>query len=104
MMPYCEFELTNHEQEEELQNAVQECLTQLTDAEQKIIYGVFYDRLTYEDLTSVAGVKAKSHAWKKTKTALHNLKTIMEQHPELQKFIGENNDRLNKPKTTSKRT
>lgn len=45
------------------------------DNEDKLcLYEVFYDRTTYEELAGKLGLKAKSHAWSKTKTAQNKLK------------------------------
>jgi DNA-directed RNA polymerase specialized sigma subunit len=89
MMPYSSMEPEDIEAEEIMFKAVADCIKQLSESEQDIIMAIFYDRITYEELTSVANVKAKSHAWKKTKTALQKLKEIMETHPDLQKYTKE---------------
>lgn len=78
-----------YEDNEDIIEAVMECVEQLNESDKELVYSVFYERMTYEELKDVAGVKAKSHAWKKTMTALENLKAIMEGHPALSKYTKE---------------
>ena len=46
----------------------------LGDEDKLCLYEVFYDRTTYEELAGKLGLKAKSHAWSKTKSAQTKLK------------------------------
>lgn len=91
MMPFNNLSAGDLDPDWDLLDAVTECVSMLNEKEQTIIYGLFYDRLTYEQLKNVVGVKAKSHAWTKSKTALDNLKEIMMQHPMLH-HLGETNE------------
>jgi hypothetical protein len=91
MMPFNYLNAGDLEPDWDMLDAVTKCVSMLDEKEQTIIYGLFYDRLTYEELKTVVGVKAKSHAWTKAKTALENLKKIMEQHPML-RHLGEKNE------------
>ena len=91
MMPFNYLNAGDLEPDWDMLDAVTQCVSMLDEKEQTIIYGLFYDRLTYEELKTVVGVKAKSHAWTKAKTALENLKKIMEQHPML-RHLGEKNE------------
>jgi hypothetical protein len=86
MMPFAE----KPDFQWETLDAVAECVNELNDKDKVLIMAVFYDRKTYEELTEVANVKAKSHAWKNTRRAMMNLKKIMEAHPELQKYKDKN--------------
>lgn len=86
MMPFAE----KPDFQWEILDAVTECVNQLNEKDKVLIMAVFYDRKTYEELTQVANVKAKSHAWKNTRRAMMNLKKIMEAHPELQKYKDKN--------------
>ena len=97
-MPFVTTSVSDFEPDWDMLDAVSECVSMLDEKEQTIIYGLFYDRLTYEELKTVVGVKAKSHAWTKAKTALKNLKTIMEQHPMLH-HLGETNEK-DRPSST----
>jgi hypothetical protein len=100
MMPFMYLSVGDLDPDWDMLDAVSQCVSMLDEKEQTIIYGLFYDRLTYEELKTVVGVKAKSHAWTKTQTALQNLKTIMEQHPVL-RHLGEKNEK-DKPDSIEK--
>ena len=58
----------------ELVRIVTECYDQLNDADRLILHEVYFLQNTYEDSASNVGIKAKSHAWRKTRKALDNLK------------------------------
>lgn len=48
------------------------------DADDKeVLYEVFYARATYEETADNIGIKAKSHAWRKTQRALGNLRSLL---------------------------
>lgn len=61
---------------------VSQCIMELPQADQDALYGVFYDRLTYDKLADTLGIKAKSHAWRRTQQALEKLKYKLLEHPE----------------------
>lgn len=65
----------------DLLEIVADCMHELSDNDQQALYGVFYDRTTYEQLADTLGIKAKSHAWRRTQQALENLKAKLLEHP-----------------------
>lgn len=74
MMPYAyDHDDTNWE----LVELVQATLSTLTKSDQDALEGVFYQRKTYQELASDLGIKAKSHAWRKTDSAIKNLKKAL---------------------------
>jgi hypothetical protein len=74
----------------EVINAVTESIEMLGQKEKELIYGLFHDGLTYEELTEVANVKAKSHAWKNAHHAMEHVKLIMEQNPKIKEYLERN--------------
>ncbi len=46
----------------------------LDDNDKQVLHEVFYVRSTYEETAENIGIKAKSHAWRKTQKALENLR------------------------------
>lgn len=60
---------------------VAECMQQMTPEEQFVLYAMFYDRVTYEELANRLGLKAKSHAWRKARQAKEKLKQLLLEHP-----------------------
>ena len=74
MMPYA----TDHDDTNwELVELVQDTLSTLSKSDQDALEGVFYQRKTYQELASDLGIKAKSHAWRKTDSAIKNLKKAL---------------------------
>jgi DNA-directed RNA polymerase specialized sigma subunit len=64
----------------ELIDIVQEVFDTLDDADKEILNEIFFQQNTYEVAKNNIGIKAKSHAWRKTRRALNNLKKALLQH------------------------
>lgn len=78
LLPFFLFdEAVDNPDHDEMLDIVSECMSQLSEADQECLFGVFYDRLTYEELSDRINVKAKSHAWKNTQAALGRLKKAL---------------------------
>lgn len=58
----------------ELVDIVASAFDKLNDDDKEVLYEVFYFRNTYEETAENIGIKAKSHAWRKTHRALGNLR------------------------------
>lgn len=56
---------------------VEEVYVTLKDDDKKILNEIFFQQNTYEVAKTNIGIKAKSHAWRKTRKALNNLKTAL---------------------------
>lgn len=82
MMPFIDIEPADLEPDWNKIDAVTEAMSMLDEEERWILYRVFYDRVTYEELTNNLGIKARSHAWRKTRLALEKLKTILLNNPQ----------------------
>lgn len=81
MQPFL-YDLENKEKLYEIIDLVS-ATVELMEAEDKLcLYEVFYDRTTYEELAGKLGLKAKSHAWSKTKSAQEKLKRLLLGNPE----------------------
>lgn len=61
----------------ELIDLVQEVFDTLDDADKEILNEIFFQQNTYEVAKTNIGIKAKSHAWRKTRRALNNLKKAL---------------------------
>lgn len=101
MMPFTDMEPADLEPDWETIDAVTEAMSMLTDEEKWILYRVFYDRVTYEELTNNLGIKARSHAWRKTRLALEKLESILIQNPRFQ-HLKDENGKENKPRRTKR--
>jgi len=58
----------------ELVDIVADAYDKLDDNDKEVLHEVFYARSTYEETAENIGIKAKSHAWRKTRKALENLR------------------------------
>jgi hypothetical protein len=81
MMPFVDMDTDALEPDWQRLDAVGQALSMLTEEEQWVIYRMFYDRVTYEELKNNLGIKAKSHAWRKTRLALESLKKELLKNP-----------------------
>jgi DNA-directed RNA polymerase specialized sigma24 family protein len=70
-------EAVDNPDHDEMLDIVSECVASLSEADQQCLTAIFYDRLTYEELSDRINVKAKSHAWSKTQAALARLKQAL---------------------------
>ena len=86
MMPFAD---APPETDWELLDVVAETVATLSEADQAALHGIFYDRKTYQDLATDLGIKAKSHAWRRTETALNNLKKALAENETFREIIGE---------------
>jgi DNA-directed RNA polymerase specialized sigma subunit len=64
----------------ELIDIVQGVFDTLDDADKEILNEIFFQQNTYEVAKTNIGIKAKSHAWRKTRRALNNLKKALLEH------------------------
>lgn len=99
MMPFNDLDSTDLEPDWNIIDAVTEAMSMLSEEEQWILYRIFYDRVTYEELTNNLGIKARSHAWRKTRLALEKLKTILLENPQFH-HMKDNNGKESKPRRT----
>lgn len=86
MMPFAYMDASNLGADEEKVDAIAEAMLQLSEEDQWILYRIFYDRETYQELANNLGIKAKSQAWTKAQTALTRLKKELLKHPLFQQY------------------
>jgi DNA-directed RNA polymerase specialized sigma24 family protein len=68
----------------ELIELVGDVIATLDPADQDALHGIFYERKTYQELAEDLNIKAKSHAWRRTASAMDNLKKALLEN---EKFI-----------------
>lgn len=61
----------------ELIDIVQTVFDTLNETDKEILNEIFFQQNTYEVAKTNIGIKAKSHAWRKTRRALNNLKSAL---------------------------
>lgn len=75
----------------EMLEIVRECMDKLSTQDQEILFTIFFDRETYQKLTDTLNIKAKSHAWRKTRKAMDRLKEQLMEHPRFKEKWDERN-------------
>ena len=82
MMPFS-YEIKVEETNWEMVDMVIECIATLDESDQRVLYEIFYDKNTYETLANNLGIKAKSHAWRKTQSALDRFAETIKSSPQI---------------------
>ena len=73
----------------ELIDLIASVMSTLSEEDQQALHGIFYERKTYQELAGDLGIRAKSHAWRKTDAALRNLKKALLENDEfMEMFYG----------------
>ena len=72
---------------DEMVALVREILSTLDDIDQKMIQLVYYERKTFQEAARIIGIKAKSHAWRKTKSAMEKLENALRSNAELMEIL-----------------
>lgn len=73
----------------ELIELVSEVMSTLSEDDQEALHGIFYERKTYQELAGDLGIRAKSHAWRKTDAALKNLKKALLENEKFREIFNE---------------
>jgi DNA-directed RNA polymerase specialized sigma subunit len=92
MQPFVYDSPEDYEPNWELLDIIAEVVEGLSPQEQEIINGVYYMRMTFEELAAHIGTKAKSHAWRKHKQALETFKSKLINNPRYIALMEETND------------
>lgn len=85
MMPYAD---APAEANWELIDCISEVLLSLPQDDQDALHGIFYERKTYQELAEDLNIKAKSHAWRRTESALKNLKKALLENEQFIRITG----------------
>lgn len=89
MLPY---EMGDYEEPDyELLDIVRECMDKLPDKDKEVLFTIFFDRETYQKAAENIDIKAKSHAWRKTRKALDKLREHLMEHPRFKEKWDERN-------------
>jgi DNA-directed RNA polymerase specialized sigma subunit len=62
---------------DELIELVRDLLSTLDDIDQQMIQLIYYERKTFQEAAQIIGIRAKSHAWRKTKAAMKKLEATL---------------------------
>lgn len=71
----------------ELVDLMNGIMSTLSDVDQEMLYLVYTERKTFQEAAQIVGIKAKSHAWRKTKIALDNFAEQLKANQQAMKLI-----------------
>jgi DNA-directed RNA polymerase specialized sigma subunit len=72
---------------DEIINLVKDTLSSLDDIDQQMIQLIYYERKTFREAAQLVGIKAKSHAWRKTKSAMEKLEMALRSNANLMELM-----------------
>jgi DNA-directed RNA polymerase specialized sigma subunit len=72
---------------DELIELVQDLLSTLDDIDQQMIQLIYYERKTFQEAAQIIGIRAKSHAWRKTKAAMKKLEATLRSNVGLMELL-----------------
>jgi DNA-directed RNA polymerase specialized sigma subunit len=68
-------------------DAIGEIVASLDATDQRMIHLIYYERKTFQEAAKEIGILAKSHAWRKTKSALKKFETALRNNKELMELL-----------------
>lgn len=77
MIPFVYSDIEDRYPPEDLLDCVRGCWEKMSPQDRQILEFIFVERLTFETLAEKLDIKAKSHAWRKTRNALEKLKNML---------------------------
>lgn len=92
MQPFMYDSPEDYQPDWELLDIIAETVESLSPQDKEIIIGVYYMRMTFEELAAHIGTKAKSHAWRKHKQAMENFTFRLKTNPRFIQYMEEIND------------
>ena len=70
-----------------LYDAIAETVASMDATDQQMIYLIYYERKTFQEAAREVGISAKSHAWRKTKSAVNKLEILLKQNPIIMEIL-----------------
>jgi DNA-directed RNA polymerase specialized sigma subunit len=70
-----------------LYDAIAETVASMDATDQQMIYLIYYERKTFQEAAREVGISAKSHAWRKTKSAVNKLEILLKQNPVIMEIL-----------------
>jgi len=76
----------------ELSELMSEVLMSLDDVDREMLQLIYYERKTFQEAAQELGIKAKSHAWRKTKSALDKFAKAIQSNPQIMEILNNKYD------------
>ncbi len=94
MQPFMYDSPEDYEPDWDLLDIITETVELLSPQDKEIVVGVYYMRMTFEELAEHIGTKAKSHAWRKHKQALDRFTQLLQENPKFIEYNRRHHDQL----------
>ncbi|CAB4139886.1 hypothetical protein UFOVP355_41 [uncultured Caudovirales phage] len=72
---------------DEMVDLVRTILSSLDAIDQQMIQLIYYERKTFQEAAQIVGIRAKSHAWRKTKSAMDKLENALRSNAQLMEML-----------------
>ena len=76
----------------ELSELMSEVLMSLDDVDREMLQLIYYERKSFQEAAQEMGIKAKSHAWRKTKSALDKFAEAIQSNPQIMEILNNKYD------------
>lgn len=76
----------------ELSELMSEVLMSLDDVDREMLQLIYYERKTFQEAAQEMGIKAKSHAWRKTQSALDKFAEAIQSNPQIMEILNNKYD------------
>ena len=71
----------------EMIDAIGGIVASLSETDQRMIHLIYYERKTFQEAAKEIGILAKSHAWRKTQSALRKFEKALKGNKELMELL-----------------
>lgn len=72
---------------DEIVAILREVLSTLDSTDQRMIHLIYYEQRTFQEAARQIGLRAKSHAWRKTKAAMERFGETLRNNPRLMEIL-----------------
>lgn len=76
----------------ELSELMSDIMNSMDEVDQEMLQLIYYERKTFQEAAQELGLKAKSHAWRKTKVALDKFADAVKNSPQIMELLNKKYD------------
>ena len=76
----------------ELSELMSDIMNSMDEVDQEMLQLIYYERKTFQEAAQELGLKAKSHAWRKTKVALDKFADAVKNSPHIMELLNKKYD------------
>jgi DNA-directed RNA polymerase specialized sigma subunit len=76
----------------ELSELMADVMESMDTVDQQMLHLIYYERKTFQEAARELGIKAKSHAWRKTQSALEKFGDAIKSNPQIMEILNNKYD------------